>query len=100
MPAPVYLGDEVSAAGYALAGARARTPEPGREAAALAEARAETSLVLVSASVAARIPESELRAACLALSPLTAVVPDLDPAVRVPDIAARLAAELGLEPPR
>jgi hypothetical protein len=100
VPAPVYLGDEVSAAGYALAGAQARTPEPGGESAALARARAEAPLVLVSASVAAKIPASELRAACLALSPVTTVVPALDPAAPLPDVAARLARELGLEVPR
>lgn len=100
MPAPVYLGDETSAAGYALAGARVRTPEPGSEAAALAEARAESSLVLVSAAIAARIPGDELRAALLALAPLTAIVPDLDASAALPDAAARLATELGLEAPR
>jgi vacuolar-type H+-ATPase subunit F/Vma7 len=99
MPAPVYLGDEVSAAGYALAGVRARTPEPDGEAAALAAARAEATLVLVSAAVAARIPEETMRAACLALAPLTLIVPDLTGGAPLPDIAARLRRELGLEAP-
>ena len=77
MPAPVYLGDETSGAGFALAGVRVRVPEEGTESAALALARAEAPLVLVSAAVAARVPEPELRRACLALGPLTVVVPDL-----------------------
>ena len=49
MAAPVYLGDEVSAAGFRLAGALVRTPPPGDETAALARARAQAPLVLVSA---------------------------------------------------
>ena len=97
MPAPIYLGDVVSAAGYALAGVRVRIPNEGGEAAALAAARADAPLVLVSAAVAALIPESDLRAARLALAPLTLIVPDLAGTIPLPDIAARLARELGLE---
>jgi len=97
MGAPVYLGDEASAAGYRLAGARVAVPEPGTEAAALATARAEAPLVLVSAAIAARLPEPDLRSALAALTPLTLIVPDLTGAVPVPDVAARLRRQLGLE---
>ena len=97
MSAPVYIGDEVSAAGYRLAGARVAVPEPGGESAALADARAEAPLVLVSAAVAARIAERELRAALAALAPLTLIVPDLRGEVAVPDVASRLRHQLGLE---
>ena len=97
MTAPHYLGDEVSAAGYRLAGLRVTVPEPGTEAAALAVARADAPLVLVSSAVAARIPERDLRAAMAALAPLTLIVPDLAGEVPVPDVAARLRRELGLE---
>jgi len=100
MPAPVYLGDETSGAGFALAGARVRVPAEGAESVALAEARADAPLVLVSAAVAAHVPERELRHACLALSPLTLVVPDLAGTVPLPDLAAELGSELGLEAPR
>lgn len=99
MSTPIYLGDEVSAAGYALAGVHTRVPDEGGETAALALACTETSLVLVSAAVAARIPERELRAARLALTPLTLIVPDLTGTIPLPDVAARLARELGLEAP-
>jgi len=97
MAAPCYLGDEISAAGYRLAGARVAVPGPGEESAALAAARAAAPLVLVSAAVAARIPGREMRAALTALSPLTLIVPDLAGNVAVPDVAARLRHQLGLE---
>jgi vacuolar-type H+-ATPase subunit F/Vma7 len=97
MAAPIYLGDEVSAAGYRLAGARAEVPEPGGEAAALAAAREQAPLVLVSAAVAARIAERDLRSALAALTPLTLIVPDLRGEAELPDIAARLRHQLGLE---
>jgi vacuolar-type H+-ATPase subunit F/Vma7 len=97
MPAPVYLGDEVSAAGYRLAGARVSVPERGTEAAALAEACGSAPLILVSAAVAARIPEAAMRRALAALAPLTLIVPDLAGEAKVPDVAARLRQQLGLE---
>jgi len=97
MTVPIYVGDEVSAAGYRLAGVRVRTPRPGEAATALAEALAQAPLVLLSSAVAAGIGERPLRAALSALAPLVVVVPDLQGDVPVPDLAARLRAQLGLE---
>lgn len=94
---PIFLGDEVSAAGYRLAGARVRTPRPGEEAAALALARGEAPLVLLSAAVAARLAAAELGAAQAALAPLVLVVPDPQGMQPLPDLAARLRSQLGLE---
>jgi vacuolar-type H+-ATPase subunit F/Vma7 len=96
MSAPVYLGDEVTAAGYRLAGARVRVPRHGEETAALAAACADAPLVLVSAAVAERIAETELRAALAALAPLVLIVPDPIGDTPVPDLAAHLRRQLGL----
>jgi vacuolar-type H+-ATPase subunit F/Vma7 len=97
MAAVVYLGDEVSAAGYRLAGALVRTPRAGEAAAALAWARSQAPLVLVSAAIAAGIGDATLRPALSALAPLVLVVPDLHGAVPLPDLAARLRGQLGIE---
>jgi len=100
MTAPIYLGDEVSAAGYRLAGAVVRTPAPGEETAALARACAQeprVPLVLVSAAVAAGVAEAVLARTLSALSPLVLIVPDLQGAATVPDLAARLRLQLGFE---
>jgi vacuolar-type H+-ATPase subunit F/Vma7 len=97
MAAPIFLGDEVSAAGYRLGGALVRTPAAGEEAAALAWAVSHSPLVLLSAAVAAGIGESVLRAALSALAPLVLIVPDLNEVVPLPDLAARLRGQLGLE---
>ena len=94
---PVYLGDEASAAGYRLAGVRVLVPAAGEEAAALAQARTETPLVLLSAALAARIPAAELQAARAARSPLLLVVGDLVGGVAAPDLPQRLRAQLGME---
>jgi vacuolar-type H+-ATPase subunit F/Vma7 len=93
----VYLGDEVSAAGYRLAGAHVRTPAPDEAGTALAEACAQAQLVLLSSRLAAAIGERPLRAVLSAASPLVLVVPELEGDVPVPDLAARLHAQLGLE---
>ena len=93
----VYLGDEVSAAGYRLAGARLRTPSAGDETAALAWARGQAPLVLMSAAVAAGVDADAQRAALSAPAPLVLIVPDLIGSAPVPDLAARLRAQLGME---
>jgi vacuolar-type H+-ATPase subunit F/Vma7 len=97
MSAAVFLGDAVSAAGFRLAGAAVRTPRAGEEAAALAWARAQAPLVLLSASVAAQIGDAGLRTALSALAPLVLIVPDLHGEVPLPDLATRLRAQLGLD---
>lgn len=97
MEIPIYLGDEVNGAGFRLAGAEVRVPAPGRAAEALDDARAKAPLVLVSAAVAAEIPESRLAAAVAAISPLTLVVPDPVGGTPMPNLATRLRAQLGME---
>jgi vacuolar-type H+-ATPase subunit F/Vma7 len=92
----VFLGDEVTAAGYRLAGSLVYSPAAGQEAAALAAARAQAQLVLVSARVAAGIGTPVLRSAEAAHSPLTLVVPDMLEPTPLPDLATRLRTQLGL----
>ena len=97
MRAAIYLGDEVTAAGYRLAGAQVRVPAPGEADAAFAEARGLAPLVLVSAAVAVHIDAAQLRAALTALQPLVLIVPDARGEVPRPDLAARLRGQLGME---
>jgi len=97
MQSPIYVGDEVNGAGYRLAGAQVRVPEPGQALAALDAARTQAPLVLVSAAVAAEIAPARLAAALAAVAPLTLVVPDPVGGTPMPDLAARLRAQLGME---
>ncbi|MBL8343364.1 MAG: hypothetical protein JNL30_17990 [Rubrivivax sp.] len=107
-----YIGDEIGAAGWHLAGAAVHVPAPGAEGDALAgavhganhgaapaagAAAGPVALVLISAATAARVAEPQLQAALATLSPLVLVVPDTQGAVPPPDFAARLRAQLGLE---
>jgi len=97
MTGPVYIGDEISAAGWRLTGVRVSTPEPGRETGALASAREDAPLVLVSAALAARIDAAVLGVAAGALAPLVLVLPDPQGEVKQPGLAGRLRTQLGLE---
>lgn len=97
MRAPVYIGDEVGAAGYRLAGAEVVVPAQGEEPGALDAALATGALVLLSARVAAAVGERRLQQACAREAALLAIVPDTRGEVPMPDLAARLRAQLGLE---
>ncbi|MBL8326793.1 MAG: hypothetical protein JNJ89_17710 [Rubrivivax sp.] len=101
-----YIGDEIGAAGWRLAGATVQVPAAGHEAQALqaacsqhpgGAAQAGGALVLLSAAVAARIDAAVLQPALAALSPLLLVVPDTQGDEPAPDIAARLRRQLGLD---
>ncbi len=96
MEPPCFIGDEVSAVGFRLAGFRTEVPAPGEEAARLHRACEEAALVLVTAEVAARVPESELRHLQAAPGPLLLVVPDVRGRSTVPDLGAGLRRQLGL----
>jgi vacuolar-type H+-ATPase subunit F/Vma7 len=97
MATPVFIGDEVTAAGFRLAGVAVQVPAAGGEAAALAAARACAPLVMVDAAIAARLPPEVLRAAVRAAPPITVVVPDLQEEVAGPDISQRLRRQLGID---
>ena len=97
MSLAIYLGDEVSAAGWRLAGARVGLPARANAARALAEACADADLVLLSSELAAAIGDSALRSVLAAPAPLVLIVPDLHGDVAVADPAVRLRAQLGLE---
>ena len=83
-------------ASHSRVGMRAASGE-GEATAALDAARASSPLVLISAAVAAGIDAAALRAAMMALQPLVLIVPDAQGEVTLPDLAARLRGQLGME---
>jgi len=92
-----FIGDEVSAAGYRLAGVRSYVPARGEEAAVLAAVRAEAALVLITAQRAAQVPAAELAAALSALRPLVLVVPDVRGLAQPADLGRLVRKQLGME---
>jgi len=93
----LFIGDELTAAGFRLAGANVRVPAPGEEAAALEAARREADLILIASDCAASMPRGVLREALAAAAPLVLVVAGVLDRAPQPDPATRLRALLGLE---
>lgn len=93
----IFLGDEMSAAGYRLAGVDACVPKPGDEAACLETALKEARLVLVGSRCARAISPATLEAALTLLSPLVMVVPDWDGTPLATSPAIKVRQVLGLE---
>lgn len=97
MPAPIFIGDEVSAAAYRLAGARTRVPQKDEIDVVLHWACAEADLVLITTEYAQQLPSKDLRQAQAGLHPLVLVVPDIGDRVPPPDLAKELCGQLGIE---
>ena len=96
MRTPWFIGDEVTGAGFRLAGVRGAVPEHGRETRLFQQAREDADLVLVTAEVAERIAGQVLRDAFKSVMPLVLVVADASGRVVPPDLAAGLRRQLGL----
>ena len=96
-PQVVYLGDELSAAGFRLAGVSARVPPQGEDTGWLHDAMQEAELVLLGDSFAAALPQGALEAALSSRLPLVMVVPGFDGAPASTDPAARVRRLLGVE---
>lgn len=98
MALPVFIGDEVTAAGFRLAGLDTRAPAREEAGRALARAREEgPPLILLTAEYAEQVTDSALHAALVAGRPLLLLVPDAAGRVPVPDLLARIRARVGLE---
>lgn len=91
----VYLGDEKSAAAFALAGVRAHAPSRGEEHAAFERARGEARVILLGTRLAAALPPNALANALAALAPIVAIVHDTD-GRSAPETVARVRRQLGL----
>ena len=94
-----FIGDEVTATGFRLAGARVHVPEPTPDAVreAFEAARAEASVVLVTAGLARELPPALLEEALATTAPLTLVVDDLLGDGVPPDLEAAMRRALGVE---
>ena len=96
MFAPVFIGDEVSASGFRLAGLRVRVPQDEDVLTILQWACEQAPMVLISANVAQQLPATELDVYLARVSPPVVIVPDVRGQVKVPDIATRLRQQLGV----
>ncbi len=93
----VFIGDELTAAGFRLAGIETVVPPLERAREALADARQHADFVILTAEYARHIPADEVDRAVLAGAPLVTIIADILEQVPPPDMARRLRATLGIE---
>ena len=91
-----FIGDEVTAQGFRLAGARTHVPARDAVAASFAEALREADLVLVTADAAGKLDADILDRAVRAASPLVLVIPDAALRTMPPDPADAVDRVLGI----
>lgn len=94
----VFIGDEVSAAGWRLAGVRTIVPRSGEVETQVKRALTGTELLLITAELAATLSAPLRHQALLRTTPLVLIVPDLRNRAPVPDLASIMRAQLGLAP--
>ena len=97
MSGVAFIGDELTATGYRLAGATVFIVPPEEAAGALVEAQAQASLVLLAPAHARAIPAPALEAALAASRPLTLVVDDVLEREAPPDLEQLMRRALGVE---
>ena len=97
MGAVIFIGDELSAAGFRLTGIETLVPKPEAVGVAFEEARSRGSLVIMTADMARHIPAPQIEAAMLAEAPAIAIIPDVLLSAPVPDLTRKLRSVLGIE---
>jgi vacuolar-type H+-ATPase subunit F/Vma7 len=97
MGAIVFIGDELTAAGFRLTGIETLVPTPATAPAAFAAARRRVGLIVMTADASNYIPRPELETALLAETPILAIIPDILSRTSPPDLARRLRGSLGIE---
>lgn len=97
----LFIGDELSAAAWRLAGVATLTPDPGTEQATVLDACPVTPLLMLGQTVADRLPKPLLTALLAGAGPtpthpLVVVLPELAHPDQAPSLALALRSRLGL----
>ncbi len=98
MTAVVFIGDEVTAQGFRLAGTRTHVSATDAVAASFADALRDAQLVLITADAAGKLDAATLDRAVRAASPLVLVIPDAALRTLPPDPAEAAERVLGIAP--
>lgn len=92
----VVIADEVTCAGFALAGAHTIVPEADELAGVFANALAQAEVVIVTAAYAEHLPRQMVETALQTQTPAFAIIPDLRETTPAPSQTERIRATLGL----
>lgn len=97
MSMPVFIGDELTGAGFGLAGLRVLEAIPEDLEADFRQALEDAPLVILTARAAAGLPQSLVRDAVRRAQPPVAIVPEAVGGPPLPDVAREVRAALGVE---
>ena len=92
----VLIGDEVTAAGFRLAGVDVHVPSQAQAPDLFRRLVREAQIILVTAEAADWIPGEELQRSMVAVSPLVLVIPDIRGRARPADLTQVLRRQLGM----
>ncbi|HEY9081379.1 V-type ATP synthase subunit F [Magnetovibrio sp.] len=92
-----FIGDEISAAGYRLAGAEIFCPGPGQTHQTFAKVSASADVIMITAEAAGSIPAAVMAEAQAASTPLVMIVEDIRARMSPPDLEKQMHAILGLD---
>lgn len=96
MTAPVFIGDEISASGFRLAGLRIRTPETEDIDKVMTWASEHASFIIITAQYLNFLTIEQQQRYLQQLQPPLVVVPDIRNQHTVRDLATHLRAQLGV----
>lgn len=96
MAACAFIGDEVSAAGFRLAGVDVHVPAVEQAADLFRRLMGESQLILITAEVAGWLPDDLVARTLRANRPLILVIPDIRGRVEPTDLSSLLRHLLGM----
>lgn len=96
MNGPIYIGDEVSATGYRLAGVAVHVPQQDNLFAEIQAVCENASLVLLSTEFASRLEDDKLQLLLAHSKTPLVVMPDVRGQHPVADLATKLRQQLGV----
>jgi len=96
MAGVIFIGDEVTAQGFRLAGAGTQVPAKDAVAEPFEQALRRADLVLITADAAGKLDADTLDRAVRAASPLVLVIPDAALRTMPPDSADAVERVLGI----
>jgi vacuolar-type H+-ATPase subunit F/Vma7 len=97
MALPILISDRLTAAGFRLAGLRPLVTAPEDAGAVFRQALALGGPVMITAALAAHVPQAQLDKAIHAADPPVAVIPDIVRTAEPADMGERVRRALGVE---
>lgn len=97
MTGTAFIGDELTGAGFRLAGVRVHLADPENPDTLFQQVLSDADFVIMTYDLANRLPPAQLEAAVARARPPVALVPAVGSAERGPDLERDVRLTLGME---